>query len=207
MERSVAMGDTCEYDTGIPGGSSAASITCYNGGTCKVLTGTISGTMGLGKYYYGKCDCACGYSGKNCKKETGKCCTISGGYGTTTSSPCVFPFKFEGYTFDSCTFYKATNTGQQQGWCATKVDSENNYVSGNWGHCSLQCPKEYEMCSNGYKEGTRSLAPKGTKCKSETGKNPCIYDEGIWGKSYCITSHTSNTADAWGAECVPCQEV
>ena len=62
------------------------------------------------------------------------------------------------------------------------------------------------MCSGGYQEKGRSLAPKGTMCEHEEGKNPCIYAEGNWGASYCITN-SADKDDGWGAECVPCSGI
>ena len=35
--------------------------------------------------------------------------------------------------FDKCTNYKS-NVGK---WCATKVTSENRYISGFWGECPI----------------------------------------------------------------------
>ena len=38
--------------------------------------------------------------------------------------------------------------------------------------------------------------PAGTKCVE-----PCIFDSGRWGSSYCTTDTVSRN---WGAECVMC---
>lgn len=57
-----------------------------------------------------------------------------------------------------------------------------------------------EMCTGNYQEAAESSGNNktrplvGTKCIE-----PCIYQVGRWGISYCNTEN-----DNWGAECVPC---
>jgi len=182
------------------------SKTCYNGGICKHKIEHIGMSFSyLGSPY---CDCpttsTCDFSGPNCQNEQKKkCCAIKTENGVGEPTSCQFPFKYGGYTFNECTFYKASNAGRNQGWCSTKVDSEGKHVSGHWGNCAVGCPKELEMCSGGYSEpGNKSLSPKGKKCKSKGRKSPCEYDGGKWGSTYCWTS---NDKKSWGAECVPCR--
>merc|ERR1739845_69009 len=43
---------------------------------------------------------------------------------------CVFPFKYAGTTYTSC-----TTTGNNPSWCYTKVDSQGNGVQGMYGDC------------------------------------------------------------------------
>ena len=74
---------------------------------------------------------------------TGIGCFASAIDGVDKNEPCKFPFKYKGFTLDSCTFYDATNAARQQGWCATKVNSTNHYEYSHWGTCAMACPKEY----------------------------------------------------------------
>ena len=56
------------------------------------------------------------------------------------------------------------------------------------------------MCTGNFQETPESSGnkkarpPAGTKCIE-----PCVYEVGRWGSSYCKTEN-----DNWGAECVPC---
>ena len=57
-----------------------------------------------------------------------------------------------------------------------------------------------EMCTGNYFEhfsdarNNRLRPPAGTRCAE-----PCIYEKGRWGSSYCFTEDGN-----WGAECVSC---
>ena len=52
-------------------------------------------------------------------------------------SPCVFPFNYRGREFEAC-----TNKDHTQYWCSTRVDTNGNYIDGQWGDCAHECPKE-----------------------------------------------------------------
>merc|ERR1711996_145594 len=52
---------------------------------------------------------------------------------TEFANTCIFPFKFRGKTFRSCTFEGTTNG---KAWCATRVNPRNNNViPGQWEDC------------------------------------------------------------------------
>ena len=55
----------------------------------------------------------------------------------TAKSPCVFPFKYEGKLYNSC-----TNVDADGCWCATSVNSDLDFEWTNWGFCSESCPIE-----------------------------------------------------------------
>merc|ERR1712211_2173 len=63
------------------------------------------------------------------------CSTVSG---PSAGKPCVFPFTWQGKTFNSC-----TKEGDDQGklWCSTMVDQAGNHVTGQgqYGFCSSTC--------------------------------------------------------------------
>lgn len=52
--------------------------------------------------------------------------------------PCVFPFIYQGKTYDECT---RDSDPEGKRWCATKVDDDGLYIenSGQYGYCSQQC--------------------------------------------------------------------
>jgi len=50
--------------------------------------------------------------------------------------PCVFPFTFEGVTYDECT--PVTDPDDRM-WCSIKTDNRDQHVRGEWGYCSDAC--------------------------------------------------------------------
>ena len=53
---------------------------------------------------------------------------------TTSGERCVFPFKYDGIDYDSCTYKDNGETP----WCATTVTSDGAYD--DWGNCdTLKC--------------------------------------------------------------------
>ena len=73
---------------------------------------------------------------ENRKHILDNCTTIGG---ESPNIPCIFPFKFDQVTYNSCT-YKSASDGKP--WCSTKVDKNGSHISkkGFWGHCSINCP-------------------------------------------------------------------
>jgi len=49
---------------------------------------------------------------------------------------CVFPFEYSGFTY-----YQCTDAGHYAPWCATSVDSYNQYV--DWMDCNEHCTHDY----------------------------------------------------------------
>jgi len=66
-----------------------------------------------------------------------KCTTIGG---RDPGKQCKFPFRFDGITYNSCT-YAGNGAGETAAWCSTKVDSSGNHVGGQgkWGECPSSC--------------------------------------------------------------------
>ena len=50
---------------------------------------------------------------------------------TTDGKKCVFPFKYNGKTYNKCTTVDNGNTE----WCATEVKTDGNYK--DWGNCDV----------------------------------------------------------------------
>ena len=65
------------------------------------------------------------------------CTTVSG---SKPNASCIFPFKFNGITFDECTT-EGTDEGDITPWCSTLVDDSGVHVgdAGNWGNCGPDC--------------------------------------------------------------------
>lgn len=62
-----------------------------------------------------------------------RCETIGG---NDPFCPCVFPFTYDGETYQSCT----KDGDGQHPWCSTQVDGNGNHVTGKWGYCGQNCP-------------------------------------------------------------------
>ena len=56
-----------------------------------------------------------------------------------SDKPCIFPFKYEGSTYNRCTRKDSENN---RPWCATKVNKEddNHVIDKQWGDCTDGCP-------------------------------------------------------------------
>ena len=59
-------------------------------------------------------------------------CVTNGG--KVIGAPCVFPFKYMGVTYKTCTIRDGIKP-----WCYTEVDSLKNGIIGKYGHCSPEC--------------------------------------------------------------------
>jgi alkaline phosphatase D len=73
---------------------------------------------------------------------------------------CKFPFKSEGIEYNDC-----ISTNEEVPWCATIVDSENNYFPGDWGYC---LPEDQELVprANITASGENSCYEKLHVCKA-----------------------------------------
>ena len=69
--------------------------------------------------------------------DSGKTCTTMTQF-RQGGLPCVFPWKFKGKTYNSCTMEWEPD---QRPWCATKVDENSKYYT-NFGYCGANCPLE-----------------------------------------------------------------
>ena len=73
-------------------------------------------------------------------------CETNGG--DDANQQCVFPFSYEGVTYEDCT--SVGNNGTD--WCSTEVDENGEYVSGKWGNCGSGCIKDNDALLLGNKK-------------------------------------------------------
>ena len=61
--------------------------------------------------------------------------------GPNPGKPCIFPFKYNGKTYNGC---EKDHEDGTKTWCSTKVDSKGHHVPGQneYGHCGKNCPKQ-----------------------------------------------------------------
>ena len=53
---------------------------------------------------------------------------------TENGQKCIFPFNYEGTTYDKC-----TSDDNDQPWCAYEVDSSGTLIEDEWGNCDAAC--------------------------------------------------------------------
>jgi len=120
------------------------------------------------------------------------------------SCSCVFPFIYEGVTYDSC-----TDKDEEDLWCATSVDSSNQYIDYGWCRnidkpesskaekldpvaekerqiedvCTGKCGKANQKCSPRYLRSTQ---------KTRSGMAVCE----------CLEGYLDQSSDGSGCQCV-----
>jgi len=96
--------------------------------------------------------------------------------------PCIFPFKYNGVEYTSCTWASSEKTDYKP-WCSTRVDSSGNHISGHWGNCESGCPIPSKTCF------TRS-GPSANK--------PCIFPFKFNGTEYSTCTYaSSHSGEPW----------
>ena len=65
------------------------------------------------------------------------CMTVDG---EDPNQQCVFPFNFDGVTYDGCIFVGTAYPGETRPWCSTQTDGNGDHVmgQGKWGYCSAE---------------------------------------------------------------------
>ena len=55
--------------------------------------------------------------------------------------PCIFPFKYNGGVYNTCT-NEMKHVTNNLPWCSTKIDETGYHIGGegNWGNCDETCP-------------------------------------------------------------------
>merc|ERR1719320_1126104 len=91
---------------------------------------------------WGDCDTG---SLSSCQPETislPSCTTQSGPY---PDQACVFPFRYNGVTYTSC-----TTQDKSQAWCSTNTTLAGTHIPGYFGYCPSSCPgAEGSSCTPG----------------------------------------------------------
>jgi len=118
------------------------------------------------------------------------CKTVSG---PSANQPCVFPFKWNGKTYNNC---PVDSDDTNETWCSTKTDSNGNHITGQglWGHCGSKCKKEGlkngdKDCWNGCnkKEGKCNwCGPDGWCCRKNWVGNGCDGSVGGSSNHLCV---------------------
>ena len=105
---------------------------------------------------------------------------------------CIFPFKFKGKTYTSCTTAESVNGAA---WCATKVDSDDNVVRNFWKDCEEGCPMGETNAFFHQLKSQMIIRYFFTECKTVKGNN-CIFPFKYKGKSYssCTKVESANGA-------------
>lgn len=143
--------------------------------------------------------------------------------GNSNNAPCVFPFKYEGKTYEDC-----TSTGCDHGstWCSTTSSYERD---GKWGHCLTDkelrnCVDRHKKCPNFALNGECLINPAymNKRCSRSCGMctfggnshgkrcsfpfifnnkviNKClVFDQKTW----CATTSNFDLKQKWGY-CLP----
>ena len=55
---------------------------------------------------------------------------------TANGQNCVFPFKYKGTEYNSCTKVESDNG---KAWCALQLDSQGTVIPRKWADCDLNC--------------------------------------------------------------------
>merc|ERR1711971_144390 len=79
-------------------------------------------------------DCSITDRFSSCETDTSlqsSCITIGG---PTPNKPCIFPFRFNGVTHNSC-----TSVNINQPWCSTATLSDGSHITGQYGLCPSTC--------------------------------------------------------------------
>jgi len=132
-------------------------------------------------------DCETG-SLSSCQTETidvPTCTTESGPY---ANAACVFPFRYNGVTYTSC-----TTQDKDQAWCSTNTTLAGNHVPGYYGYCPTTCPGAETSgnteCSENDSECSNACTP-GELFNVDC--NTCVCNS--LGEAICTTNECSTTS-------------
>eukprot|EP00091_Calanus_sinicus_P025353 TRINITY_DN962_c0_g1_i4.p1 TRINITY_DN962_c0_g1~~TRINITY_DN962_c0_g1_i4.p1 ORF type:complete len:203 (-),score=35.50 TRINITY_DN962_c0_g1_i4:2-610(-) len=71
----------------------------------------------------------------SCQPETISVPSCTAESGPYADEPCVFPFRYNGVTYTSCTTQDKDNA-----WCSTRTTVAGTHVPGYYGYCPSSCP-------------------------------------------------------------------
>merc|ERR1712013_270265 len=139
---------------------------------------------------WGDCDTG---SLSSCQPETislPSCTTQSGPY---PDQACVFPFRYNGVTYTSC-----TTQDKSQAWCSTKTTLAGTHVPGYYGYCPSSCPGA-EANTTSCTPGDLFTVDCNTCVCNSLGQPTCTTDE--CSSSSTTTSTTTTTTSAPAGSC------
>eukprot|EP00095_Tigriopus_kingsejongensis_P003417 maker-scaffold1126_size61158-snap-gene-0.12 protein:Tk03417 transcript:maker-scaffold1126_size61158-snap-gene-0.12-mRNA-1 annotation:"serine protease easter precursor" len=117
-----------------------------------------------------------------------QCQTVPTIDGTASPEPCIFPFDYDGFHFDSCT---AIGDGSDRVWCSVAVNEFGEHITGQgrWGHCDLL------TCEGLWSKGPSQR--ENTQCRTFAGfrpNRPCVFPFILKDKIYntCTTDLDEN---------------
>ena len=120
---------------------------------------------------WGDCDTG---SLSSCEPETisvPTCTTESGPY---PDEACVFPFRYNGVTYTSC-----TTQDKDQAWCSTKTTLAGTHTPGFYGYCPSTCP--------GAESNTTSCSDAASGETFVSGRGTCFCNNGVMDCSTACT--------------------
>ena len=79
---------------------------------------------------------------------------------TVQGKDCVFPFKYKGTTYSSCTQAESSNGAA---WCATEVDTDGVVVNNKWQDCDGGCPGTDFPCNENFLFNIEGTCVNGTQ--------------------------------------------
>merc|ERR1719392_448330 len=107
------------------------------------------------------------------------CTTDSGPY---SGNPCVFPFRYNGVTYTSC-----TTQDKSAAWCSTKTTLAGTHVPGYYGFCPSSCP--------GAEANTTSCSEADSGETFVSGRSTCACNNGVLDCSSTCTPGELFTVD------------
>merc|ERR1712107_903304 len=98
---------------------------------------------------------------------------------TTPTGQCVFPFRYKGTVYSSC-----TTVDRVSSWCSTKTDIHGEHIEGNEGSCPSTCA--------GY-SGCPGCTSTSTTTTTSSSSSSCLTVSGPDTGSQCIFPFTFNS--------------
>merc|ERR1712106_393056 len=130
----------------------------------------------------------------SCQEETisvPTCTTDSGPY---SAQACVFPFRYNGVTYDSC-----TTQDKSAAWCSTNTTLAGTHIPGYFGYCPSSCPgAEGSSCT----PGTSYTVDCNTCVCGADGAPVCTTN--VCGASTTTTTTTTTTTSTTPAPSTSC---
>jgi len=114
--------------------------------------------------------------GLNCLKLCKCSATYKDRKGFRRERQCVFPFKFNGKTYNKCT---TDESKDGQPWCAFRVDKNGEAIKGKWANCDPGCPGTEWECGEQdlFQQEGRCIVKKNAEPVLQRSRKPYAIDE------------------------------